>query len=347
MTIGPGARIRFAPIVAALLAVVALMAPLLGVAPAQGGVAVTCSLVSAGPAGPASDVLEVVDRAASVTHIYREGDEIVVFNNLDSERTSCAGGPPTVFNVDRIEYSTARGTPFLGYLGDGPLAPGASPETGAAEIEVSIAESYEPKVLNVAGTAAAERIEIGQLGPKTVGVNLDAQADGSAQDADVTMAVPRAGAVTVRAVAKGGDDTVSALGGPAFTGPILAERVAMSGGAGDDRILGGPGRDFLKGDDGNDLLLAGRGRDNLSIGPGRDIAKGGKGPDQIENHSSVGGIAEDLFPDRVFGGPGGDNIFVAQDLPGDRVDCGPGHDRLAVDPGDRTQACENVDVIHR
>lgn len=339
MQISPAARIR--------LALATLTASLLFVSAAWGEAPVTCSLVAAGPAGPAGDILKVTDRAASVTHIYREGEEIVVFNNLDSERTTCAGGTPTVFDVDRIEYATATGTPFLGYLGDGPLAPGASPEVGAAEIEVSIAESYEPKVLNVAGTAAPERIEIGQLGLGTVGVNLDAQADGSAQDADVTLAVPQAGRVTVRAVAKGGDDTVSALGGPAFTGPVAAERVAISGGPGDDRLLGGPGRDFLRGDDGNDLLLGGRGRDNLAVGPGRDIAKGGKGPDQIENHSSVGGIADDLLPDRVFGGSGGDSIDVAQGLSGDLVDCGSGRDRLAIDPGDRTTACEDVDTIHR
>jgi Ca2+-binding RTX toxin-like protein len=202
--------------------------------------------------------------------------------------------------------------------------------------------------VNVAGTAASERIEIGQLGRKAVGVNLNAQADAKAQDADVTVAAPEAGEVTVRVVAKDGDDTVSALGGPAFTGPIVAERVAMAGGPGDDRLLGGPGRDFLKGDDGNDLLLlGGRGRDNLAIGPGRDFAKGGMGPDEILNHSSVGGVAEDLFPDRVFGGAGDDNIDLAQDLPGDRVDCGAGGDRLAIDPGDRESACEDVSVIHR
>src|SRR4029077_2267312 len=103
-----------------------------------------CALGAAGRDGPAGDVLKVVDQANSVTHIYREGDEIVVFNNLDSGPTVCSGGTPTVFDLDPIEYSTATGTPFLGYLGAGPLAPGASPETGAAEIEVSIAESYEP-----------------------------------------------------------------------------------------------------------------------------------------------------------------------------------------------------------
>jgi Ca2+-binding RTX toxin-like protein len=342
MQIGPGTRIRLA-LVSAALAV-----PLLAAAPAQGDAPVVCSLLPAGPAGPAGDVLKVVDRAKSVTHIYRDGDEIVVSNNLDSEPTTCAGGTPTVFNIDRIEYSTATGVPFLNYGGSGALAPGASPEAGAAEIEVSIAESYEPKVLNVAGTAATERIEAGQLGRNAVGVNLDAQADGSAQDADVTLAAPEPGKVTMRIIARDGNDTVSALGGPAFTAPIVAERLGLSGGPGDDRLLGGPGRDFLSGDDGNDLLLGGRGRDNLAIGPGRDIAKGGKGPDEIINRSSVGGIADDLSPDRVFGGAGDDNIDVAQGLAGDRVDCGAGRgDGAAADPGDRTSGCEDVNTFSR
>jgi Ca2+-binding RTX toxin-like protein len=342
MQIGPGNRIRLA-LVSAALAV-----PLLVVASAQGDASVLCSLVSAGPAGPAGDVLKVVDQANSVTHIYRDGDEIVVFNNNDSEPTACAGGTPTVFNIDRIEYSTASGVPFLNYGGSGPLAPGASPEAGAAEIEVSVEESYEPKVLNVAGTAAAERIEAGQRGPNAVGVNLDAQADEGAQDADVTLAAPELGQVTLRIVARDGDDTVSALGGPAFTAPISAERLGLSGGPGNDRLLGGPGRDFLSGDDGNDLLLGGRGRDNLAVGPGRDIAKGGKGPDEIVNRSSVGGIADDLSPDRIFGGAGDDNIDVAQGLAGDRVDCGSGHgDGVAIDRGDQPSACEDVNTFNR
>jgi Ca2+-binding RTX toxin-like protein len=327
------------------LATAALMVPLLPIASAQGAAPVTCTLVSAGPDGPAGDVLKLVDGAASVTGIYREGDEIVVFNNLDSERTACAGGIPTVFNIDRIEYSTSTGTPFLDFSGTGALEPGASLETGVAEIEVAISESYEPKVLNVGGTAGAERIEVGQLGPDAIGVNLDAQGDGGAQDADVVLADAAGEAVVVRAIGKGGDDTVSALGGPAFTGPVAAERLSLTGGPGNDRLLGGPGNDFLSGDEGDDLLLGGRGRDRLAIGSGRDLAKGGKGADQIENRDF--GSGDDLAPDRVLGGAGDDHIDVAQDLAGDRVDCGSGNDRLAIDPGDRARACESVKTFAR
>ena len=54
------------------------------------------------------------------------------------------------------------------------------------------------------------------------------------------------------------------------------------------------------------------------------MALGGKGGDDIENMSDVGGLAEDLLPDRVFGGAGNDSISVSQELGGDRVDCGAG-----------------------
>ncbi len=338
MLVRPGSRLR-------LVAVLTAFATLFAASAAQATENVTCSLVSAGPAGPTGDVLEVVDLSRSVSHVYREGDAIIVSNNSDSERAVCSGGAPTVFNIDRIEYSSANGVLFLNYSGStGPLAPGASAEPGADEIEVSLDLSYDSKVLNVGGTAAAEKIEVGQLGRKAIGVNLNAQADGSAQDADVTMAVPEAAEAYVRVLAKDGDDTLSALGGPAFTDPISVERLVMSGGPGDDVLNGGPFRDALSGNDGDDQLLGGRGRDKLLVGPGRDLALGGKGGDDIENISDVGGIAEDLLPDRIFGGAGNDSISVSQELGGDRVDCGAGRrDDVFMDAGDRARACEDVD----
>lgn len=328
---------------AAVAAVLAL--GLLAAAASAQAANVTCAVDSRAPAGPEGDVLRIVDTSQSVTHIYRKEDRIVVFNNADREPAVCAGAAPTVFDIDRIVYRTASGAPFVNYLGDGPLGPGATPEPGAAEIEVQIDEAYRQKALYVAGTEGSERIEIGQLGRRRVGVNLNAQADGGGQDADVTLGVSRRDELIVKAKAKGGDDTLSALGGRAFTGVLsFVKRLSMNGGPGDDVLRGGPFRDLLSGDGGNDRMFGGRGRDQISVGPGRDLAKGGKGPDLIVNHSSVGGIPDDLAPDRVFGGPGNDNIDVAQELGGDRVGCGRGRDDVFRDRGDSIRGCEDVGV---
>jgi hypothetical protein len=334
-------RIRFA----AIAAVLAL--GLLAAVPAQAA-NVTCAVDSRGPAGPQGDVLRVSDTSQSVTHIYRDEDRIVVFNNADREPAVCAGAAPTVFNIDRIAYSSRSGVPFINYLGDGPLGPGATPEPGADEIEVDINETYKPKALNVAGTERGERIEVGQLGRRRIGVNLNARVDGGSQDADVTLRARRSDELTLKTVGKGGDDTLSALGGRAFTGALAsAKRLSMNGGPGDDVLRGGPFRDLLRGDTGNDRMFGGRGRDRLSVGPGRDLAKGGKGPDLIVNVSSVGGVPDDRAPDRVFGGPGKDSIDVAQELPGDRVACGRGRDDAFRDRGDSVRGCEKVGVRPR
>ena len=326
------------------LALVALMVPLVSTAPARAA-NVSCQIASGGLAGIEGNVLKVSDTSESVTHIYREGDEIVIFNNADRDPAVCARGIPTVFNIDRIEYTTESGVPFINYLGDGPLAPGATDEQGGDEIEIAVIESYEPKVVNVAGSPGADRIEIGQRNQRRVGVNLNAQADGGSQDADLTAPFAKGDQIFLRVVAKGGDDELGALGAPGFPEPVLAaERLVMTGGPGDDVLNGGPSRDALSGDDGNDQLFGGRGRDKLLVGPGRDLANGGEGDDDIENRSDVGGIAEDLFPDRIFGGAGNDSISVGQLLRGDRVDCGAGRrDDVFKDAGDISLHCEQTD----
>ncbi len=312
------------------------------------GEPVSCAYVEAGAPGPGGNVLRIEDGSRSVTHIYREDDAIVVYNNAHQDPIVCSGEAPTVFNLDRIEFTaTGSSAPFINYLGSQALAPGATPEAAGSEIEIAIHEDYSPKVLNVGGTAASDTIVAGLLGPHRVGVNLNAQADGSAPDADVILDAPDPAKVAIRATGKSGDDAISALGGPGFSGSLDAEGIGFAGGPGNDRLVGGPQKDRLNGNVGDDVLLGGRGRDYLTIGPGRDLARAGAGPDSIYNQSDVGGIPPDLAPDRVFAGAGNDRIDVSQPLRGDRVDCGPGpRDFVFTDPGDRTTACEQVDVLH-
>jgi Ca2+-binding RTX toxin-like protein len=321
-----------------MLWLLAAMALLFVATPGQGRGTLTCDYVEAGPPGPAGNVLQIDDKSNGVTHVYRDGDAIVVFSNFDREPTTCAGTQATVFNVDRIDLTTDS-APFINYLGDSALAPGASPEPSGPEIEIAVHESGRERVLNVGGKGGA----VGQLGPGRVGVNLNPQADGSARDVDVVLPTAGATEVGVRLVGSSSSDRLTVLGGPEFTGPALLDGILLAGGPGDDTLIGGPGRDRLNGGVGNDTMRAGRGDDRLTIGPGRDRVDAGRGRDEIFNVSDVGGLPEDTGPDRIDAGPGDDQVDAEQLLGGDRVDCGTGrHDSAFVDTDDRATGCERT-----
>jgi Ca2+-binding RTX toxin-like protein len=332
--------------VAVLAAILALSAQ----SPASGPAKLSCAYVEAGAPGPAGNVLRIDDQSNDVTHVYREGDEIVVFNNADSDPTTCAGGTPTVFDVDRIEYSTTNGTPYFNYIGGGALAPGATPEASGSEIEVSLREAYTPGILNVGGSAASESIVAGRTGARGVGINLNAQADGANQDADYVLEATDPNQAYVRITGKAGNDHIADIGGPGFTGPLATDHVNLAGGGGNDTLIGGPHSERLRGDEGNDVFLAGAGDDRLTIGAGHDLVKAGEGADRIENIGDVGGAPLDTGTDRIFAGPGNDDVEsvqIPQQLAGDLVNCGPGRrDSAGIDPGDRTRACEKVAVRH-
>jgi Ca2+-binding RTX toxin-like protein len=71
----------------------------------------------------------------------------------------------------------------------------------------------------------------------------------------------------------------------------------LSGGAGNDLLVGGPGDDVLDGGQGNDVLLGRNGDDLLIGGPGNDLLAGGPGNDVL-----IGGQGNDM----ILGGPGQD-----------------------------------------
>ncbi len=86
-----------------------------------------------------------------------------------------------------------------------------------------------------------------------------------------------------------GDDVIRYTG---RTYPGITSRISnwLSGGPGDDTILGSGVNDSIRGGTGNDTLKGFRGRDRIHGGPGRDSIMGGAGYD------------------RLVGGPGRDRI---------------------------------------
>lgn len=326
----------------------ALLAP-----SAQAGL-VTCSLVEAGPAGPAGNVLRIRDRETTGygTAVYRAGNDIELNSFRDTSRTpiACAGGTPTVNNIDRIDYRTATGQLTLDESGGfadrlvsgGLFAPGASAEAAGSEIEVSVTDTRGETNVAFWGSKVADQVKMGRLHGQRIGINVNAGADGASKDADILIK-GRLDSMFLRTFAMKGNDRLSAAGGAPFAGPVqIRHKIGIAGGPGNDVLFGSPGRDQMTGGLGNDLMRAGRSLDTILVGNGRDEAHGGPGRDLIYNLSDVGGLPPDEAPDTIFGGTGADRIDSERNGQVDRIRCGSGLDEAFVDHADHRRGCEDV-----
>jgi Ca2+-binding RTX toxin-like protein len=130
----------------------------------------------------------------------------------------------------------------------------------------------------------------------------------------------------------------------------------MFGGAGNDTLQGGDGRDIISGGAGNDVTNANGGNDVLFGGAGDDTQYGGAGNDRIYANqgadTSYGGEGDDVLfarapvdvhpgpngqtdqvGDALDGGPGNDRFFT-RDGEVDRITCGAGYDVAQLDTAD-------------
>ncbi|MEM9826774.1 MAG: hypothetical protein AAF958_09305 [Planctomycetota bacterium] len=106
----------------------------------------------------------------------------------------------------------------------------------------------------------------------------------------------------------GNDDLVGGSGPDEILGGAGNDR--LDGMAGDDTLLGGADNDRIVGGDGNDFLGGDAGDDRLVGGVGNDVIRGGDGDDRI-----LGGIGMDVLvggmgQDDLRGGVGGDLIIA-------------------------------------
>jgi Ca2+-binding RTX toxin-like protein len=126
--------------------------------------------------------------------------------------------------------------------------------------------------------------------------------------------------VTADLSGSAGDDGSSEDGPVGARDSIGADVERLTGGHGDDVLVGnnvahvlvgGAGDDVLKGQEGNDQLTGGTGQDSLSGGDGNDTLSGGSSDDMLaggEGNDTVDGGADG---DTLAGGPGVDTATYA------------------------------------
>ena len=119
--------------------------------------------------------------------------------------------------------------------------------------------------------------------------------------------------------------------------------------AGDDNLVGGPGKDLVFGgkerrpQGGDKNLLGGSGNDFVGGGLGSDNIVGGDGNDLMFGGEFVTPAAKDI----LSGGDGNDVIVVFNKPAGkDVVTCGGGFDRVLADRADvAAPDCERVKIV--
>lgn len=122
----------------------------------------------------------------------------------------------------------------------------------------------------------------------------------------------------------GGDDRLSAQG------RHLGTTLRMSGGYGNDLIIGSAGHDRLFGRYGHDRIMGLGGNDRIIGGQGNDHLDGGSGHDLIQGNNGNDRLYGRDGNDRLYGGRGNDRLFGG--LGRDLLNGGPGDDFLQQNP---------------
>ncbi|MGH2636376.1 MAG: calcium-binding protein [Actinomycetota bacterium] len=255
------------------------------VAPVGAAAATTCELTGA--------VLDVTMGANNDTAILGVGtaDEITVGGSPGP--LTCQGATPTTADTDAISVHNQSGTidNDVTINESSAFAPGPTDEPGTNEIEIFVNLNNTLSSELRVGTAVAG----GSMRFGTGGINPNATLGEVEPDADIFLTdVP-----LLRGFGQSGPDFISARGSPE-TGAPLSAGIELSGGAGNDTLIGGEGADRIDGGQGTDQLAGAGGGDTIDGGPdGNIFLSGGEGNDRL-----VPGFAGD----QVTGEAGTDEV---------------------------------------
>jgi Ca2+-binding RTX toxin-like protein len=281
-------------------AALALSAGLLSMAPAQAAVT-DCTYTKAKKL-----VTLTIDNSDSTGQLVIErqvGSNRIGYRAEGDDWSGCEGARTTDTDKIRVVGSSLSEDIHLD-LTNGAFVPGASNESaGIDEIEFDLELGPGTDAVTIIGGRGRDHLTFNRS--TSASLNSDA-------DADITLS----GGDVFRLDGGEGNDVLDGSGVP---------RVTIYGEEGDDRLIGGPGRDGLYGDDWDDNTADGN--DSIVGGAGDDSLYGHKGADRLTGGDEDDNLRGGEGNDDLVGGPGDDSLLADGTKDGaDDLDGGPGWD---------------------
>ena len=302
---------------AGIASTICLLALLAFVPNASAGI--SCRYVAAGAEGASGNRIEIkltrFEEAVAV--LPGPGQNIQVTDDQRMKPVRCAGGKPTMVNIDRVIFTVDRRAAMSSiFIARAPkFGPGATlPEKGGKGITfVARGDSLS---FGIGGTDGPDYVSMGMLDKAAA---VDFQPDGDFEtversEIDAFVYAKKSLEMTVRA----GLEYDMVIAKPNYQTPFdgpLEVPVSLYGEEGRDQLWGGNGSDLIDGGPGGDFLMGYAGADHFVGGPGRDFFTGGGGRDEIDSTDGI---------------------------PGEELDCGPGSDLAIMDRQDQKKSCEKV-----
>lgn len=193
--------------------------------------------------------------------------------------------------------------------------------------------TYERRFLNESTGILRGRVDISGTGVVLDNAGL---VDGSVNMGSYNEVYDGSRGGRVTGMISGGAGNDRMWGGPQFD--YLQGNVGndiLEAGDGDDWVIGGKDNDSLAGDAGGDLVYGNIGPDTCDGGDGSDIVRGGQDNDVLRGGTGDDYVSGDRGDDTVAGGAGADLFHTFGDAGLDRVsdfDATEG-DRVQLDPG--------------